>query len=527
MKRLSVFVAGILLTSSLLAACSGAKTEPSGDPSAPQGQQAEYLDTIRFSSSADAASLDPHDVADNTSDNVTMMIYDRLVKRDEKMNIVPDLAEKWSVSEDGLTWTFQLRSGVKFHDGTPFDSTAVKKSFERLADPQLNLKRRTLFAVVEKIDTPDPLTVKFTTKEPFAPFLATAAHPATAIVSPAAAEKYGKDLARNPVGTGAYKFVEWQRDEQITLVRNDEYWGPKAKTKNLLFKPIKDASARVMALQTGETDAISHVAPTDLNRLKSDKGFSALSITSNSQRFFRFNHAKPIWSDPRVRQAVSHAIDRKAILDNVMGGIGSLSVGPISPVVWGAPDLGAIPYDPEKAKRLLAEAGYPDGFSMTITTTARYDMGVEMAEAIQAQLAKVGIKSKLEVLEWGVFTANINGKKPDEMTWDFFIMGGAPPTADADWGLRPVYTTQPTNANNYGFYSNKQYDELIFQAMRETDETKRKELYRQASEIVYREDPTAVWLFDSPWTVVTTAKLKDVTMLGTGHVTFEKATAVK
>lgn len=527
MKKRNLLVIALLCAASIFAACGGGTSQPSGKDASSQNQQVEYLDTIRFSSSADAASLDPHDVADNTSDNVTMMIYDRLVKRDEKMNIVPDLATKWEVSGDGLTWTFHLRSGVTFHDGTPFDSTAVKKSFERLADPKLNLKRRTLFAVVEKIETPDPLTVTFTTKEPFAPFLATAAHPATAIVSPAAAEKYGKELARNPVGTGAYKFVNWQKDEQITLTRNDEYWGPKAKTKTLIFKPIKDASARVMALQTGETDAISHIPPTDLKRFETDKAFSTLSITSNGQRFFRFNHAKPIWDDPRVRQAVSYAIDRKAILENVLGGIGTVSVGPISPVVWGAPDLGAIPYDPEKAKRLLAEAGYPDGFSMKITTTPRYDLGVEMAEAIQAQLAKVGIKSELEVLEWGVFTSNINGKKPGELTWDFFIMGGAPPTADADWGLRPVYTTQPTNANNYGFYSNKEYDDLIFQAMRETDETKRKELYKRASEIIYLEDPTAVWLFDSPWTVVTSAKLKDVTMLGTGHITFEKAVAVK
>lgn len=528
MKRtLALLLTGIMALS--LAACSGSKApaKPADQPAPPKPQATEYADTIRFSSAEDATTLDPHDMTDNMSESITQMIYDRLVKFDEKLNIVPDLAEKWEVSADGRTWTFTLRTGVKFHDGTPFDAAAAKQSFDRVLDPNLNLKRRPLFDMVEKVEASGATTLKFTTKEPFGAFLATLAHSSSAVVSPAAAAKYGKDLAKTPVGTGVYKFVSWKKDEALTLERNEEYWGPKAKTKRIVYKPIPETAARVIALQTGETDIAAKIPFTDLKRFTNDNSFTVISTMSNGQRQFRFNMAKPIWKDPRVRQAVSHAIDRQAIVDSVMGGQAKVSVGPLAPSTWGAPNLGPIAYDPDKARKLLAEAGFPNGFEITITTTPRYEMGVELAEAIQAQLAKVGIKSKLEVLEWAVFRANYGGKKPAEVPWDFFIMGAGPSTGDADWGLRPIFLSAPTNENNYGFYSNKEFDEYILQAMKETNQEKRKELYRKAGETVYLKDPGAVWLFDNPYTMVASAKLKDLTLIPLSHIRFENAVLAK
>lgn len=530
--KLIKFLAGFMLVF-MLAAC-GTKVEdpaptPTGGSSnpSPQTPATQYEDTFRFSGTADAVTLDPHEITDNTSDNVAMMIYDRLVKFDEQLDIVPDLAEKWSVSEDGRTWTFNLRTGVKFHDGTPFDANAVKKTFDRVMDPELNLKRRSLFSMIEKVEVIDPQTVAFTTDEPFGAFLATMAHTSSAIISPAAIEKYGMDLGQNPVGTGAYTLEHWRKDEELVLTRNEEYWGQKGATKTLIYKPIPDTQSRIIALQTGETDLISHVPATDLKRFQDDKAFKVLTVTSNGQRQFRFNHAKEIWNDPRVRQAVSYAIDRKSILENVMGNNGTLSVGPLSPVTWGAPNFGPIPYDPDKARQLLADAGYPNGFSINLITTARYDMGVEVAEAIQAQLGKVGIQAKLEVVEWGVFVGNLGGKKPEELAWDFFIMGAGPSTGDADWGLRPIFTTQPTNENNYGFYSNQEFDDLIFAAMAETDQDKRLDLYKRAGEIVYMTDPGAVWLYDTPLVLVSSAKVDGVSMIPVGHTFLHKATRTK
>lgn len=531
MRKVSALLM-IALLATILAACGKPASSPSsGEPgtSAPKAPAVQYEDTLRFSSTADAVTLDPHEITDNGSDNVAMMIYDRLVKFDEKLQIVPDLAERWDVSADGRTWTFHLRQQeIKFHDGATFDASAVKKNFDRVMDPALNLKRRSLFAMIQKVEVVNAKTVAFTTNEPFGAFLATMAHTSSAILSPTAIDKYGKDLGRNPAGTGPYKLASWKKDEELVLTRNEEYWGPvKGATKTIIYKPIAEAQSRVIALQTGDTDLISHVPSTDLKRFAADPNFTVLKTTSNGQRKFRFNHAKEIWKDPRVRQAVSYAIDRQSILDNVMGGNGTLSVGPLSPVTWGAPNFGPIPYDPVKAKQLLTEAGYPDGFSITIITTARYDMGVEVAEAIQAMLLKIGIKSKLEVLEWGVFVAGLGGKKPNELPWDLFIMGAGPSTGDADWGLRPIFTTQPTNENNYGFYSNKEFDDLIFAAMRETDQEKRKELYRKAGEIVYLKDPGAVWLYDTPLTLVASKKVENVSMIPVGHTFLQKATRTK
>lgn len=527
MRRLAAVLMTLVLLA--MAGCAGKQESgaptPSGSPEKPA--ESKLADTIRFSSSADATTLDPHDITDNQSESISQMLYDRLVKFDEKLNIVPDLAEKWEVSPDGKTWTFTVRTGVKFHDGTDFDAVAAKKSFDRVLDPNLNLKRRSLFSMIKEIQAPDARTITFTTNEPFGAFLATLAHSSAAVVSPTAADKLGKDFGKNPVGTGAYKFVDWKKDEALTIERFDGYWGTKALTKRIVYKPIKETASRVVALQTGETDIISHVPATDLKRFTSDSAYSVLTVMSNGQRQFRFNFAKPVWKDPKVRQAVSYAIDRKAIVQGVMGGQGQPSVGPLSPVTWGAPNFGEIAYDPDKAKKLLAEAGYPNGFSIKITTTPRYEMGVELAEALGAQLAKVGIQSKLEVLEWGVFVQGLSGKKPSELDWDLFIMGAGPSTGDADWGLRPIFTTHPTNENNYGFYSNKEFDDLIFAAMRETDQAKRKELYRRAGEIVYLTDPGAVWLFDNPYTLVASSKVKDVMLIPLSHVLFNKATMTK
>lgn len=480
--------------------------------------------SLTFASSSDVITLDPQDMTDNTSEQVTRMIYNNLVKFDDKLNPVPDLAERWEAN--GTTWTFYLRKNVKFHDGTPFNAEAVKKNFERVLNPENNLKRRPLFNMIKSIDVVSEYVVNIVTNEPFGALPATLAHGSGAILSPTAAAKFGKAFGKSAeaaVGTGPFRPVEWKKDEILVLQRYDDYWGPKPLLEKVVYRPIPEAAARVLALETGEVDVISHIPANDLPRLESNDKVTVHKVVSNGQRQFRFHCKKKPFDNPKVRQAVSYAIDRKAIVDSLLKGTAVPSTGALAPVTWGYVDLGTIPHDPEKAKRLLAEAGYPKGFKTRIATTERYVQGVEVAQAIAAQLKEVGIDASIDVMEWSAIVQLWSGLKPEDNPLEIFIMGAGPSTGDADWGLRPIFRSAPTNENNYGYYSNAEFDELIDRAMKTTDPETRKQLYRRAQEIVYLEDPGAVWVYDTLWIVASQKNVKDISMSPLALVTFEKA----
>lgn len=483
-------------------------------------------DRIVFAPNTDAQTLDPQHMNDNTSEQVIRMIYNSLLKFNEKTEIVGDLAETWEVSEDGKEWTFHLKSGIKFHDGTDLNAEAVKKSFDRLINKDNALAQFQSFEMITEVKAVDELTVKLITKEPFGAFEAIMASTSAGIISPKTIDAYGKELGKTAeasIGTGPYRVVEWKKDQQMVLERFDDYFGEKGATKTIVYKPIPEAASRVMALETGEVDVIQQIPAKELKRLESNQELEIVKIPSNNQRQFRFNVSKKPFDDPRVRQAVSYAIDRQAILDNVVTGLGELSTSALAKVTWGYHDFGVIPYDPEKAKKLLAEAGYPNGFQTKISTTERYIQGVELAEAIAAQLKKVGIEASIDVKEWSEIVQEWSGLAPEEFQQEIFIMGAAPSTLEADKGMRTIYATAKTNEQNYGFYSNKEFDGIIHQAMKEIDPDKRKALYKRAQEIVYLEDPVAFWLYDGYVIIAKKKLVKGVTVSPLSLVTFEKA----
>jgi len=482
--------------------------------------------SVIFASSADATTLDPHNTTDSQSDQVIWMLYNALIRYDENMHFVPDLAESWSVAEDDVTWTFKLRRGVRFHDGTPFDAHAVKGNFERVLDPEGGHNRRSLFLPIERVEVVDDFTVNIVTEYPFGAFEPMMAHVSAAIVSPETARKYGKDFgysAEAVAGTGPYRVVRWRKDLELVLERNDDYWGKLGKLDRIIYRPIPEAASRVIALEAGDVDVITHIPPADLPRLEKDPDVTVTKTLSIGAQQFRFHCKREPFTDPRVRRAVAYAIDRKSIIDNLMPGMVAPSTGPLTPRIRGRADLGEFPYDPEKARELLTEAGYRDGFETKITTTPRYIMGVEIAQAVAAQLAEVGIRVEIEVLEWGSIRRYWGGLLPEDCPLEIFIMGAGASSADADWGLRPIFSTQERNENNYGFYSNAEFDELILKAMREIDTEKRNALYRRAQEIVYLEDPGAVWMYDNYHVVGSRATVHDLTTSPLGLVTFERA----
>lgn len=539
MKKLLTLILCLAMVLTVFAGCSSTPAteegaSASGDAAQGEAADSEYKDTLVFAMNTDVQSLDPQIQNDTTSEQVVKMLYNTLLKFEDDGTVVGDLAESWSVSEDKLTWTFNLKQGVKFHNGKELTSADVKATFDRALNAEAGGLRTTeIIKMFTSVEAPDPYTVTITTDGPYGPMESLMCNMSLGIMDADYIEQYGLDLgtsAEGENGTGPFKVVSWERDQEIVVERFDDYFGTPAKLQTVVYTIIPEAASRVIALETGEVDVIDKPTDEDLARLEADtENFTVLRKPTISQRLFRFGCNDPIISNTKVRQAIVYAIDRQAIIDALFTGSAYPSTAPLAPVTFGYSDLGEIEQDLELAKSLLAEAGYPDGFDTKIITTERYQNGIELAEIISQQLAEIGINAKIEVWEWSALSASWNGITADEFDQPIFIMGAGPSMRDADGGLRGLYTTSETGLNdrNYGFYSNAEVDALIEQGMQETDQQKRVEIYKEAMEILYREDPVAFWLFDMYGLAITSSKVEGVTLSPISTITFENATVKK
>lgn len=539
MKKLLTLILCLAMVLTVFVGCSSTPAteegaSASGDAAQGEAADSEYKDTLVFAMNTDVQSMDPQIQNDTTSEQVVKMLYNTLLKFEDDGTVVGDLAESWSVSEDKLTWTFNLKQGVKFHNGKELTSADVKATFDRALNAEAGGLRTTeIIKMFTAVEAPDPYTVTITTDGPYGPMESLMCNMSLGIMDADYIEKYGLDLGTSVEGengTGPFKVVSWERDQEIVVERFDDYFGTPAKLQTVVYTIIPEAASRVIALETGEVDVIDKPTDEDLARLEADtENFTVLRKPTISQRLFRFGCNDPIISNTKVRQAIVYAIDRQAIIDALFTGSGYPSTAPLAPVTFGYSDLGEIEQDLELAKSLLAEAGYPDGFDTKIVTTERYQNGIELAEIISQQLAEIGINAEIEVWEWSALSASWNGITADEFDQPIFIMGAGPSMRDADGGLRGLYTTSETGLNdrNYGFYSNAEVDALIEQGMQETDQQKRVEIYKEAMEILYREDPVAFWLFDMYGLAITSSKVEGVTLSPISTITFENATVKK
>ncbi len=539
MKKLLTLILCLAMVLTVFVGCSSTPATEEGASAsgeAAQGEAAdsEYKDTLVFAMNTDVQSMDPQIQNDTTSEQVVKMLYNTLLKFEDDGTVVGDLAESWSVSEDKLTWTFNLKQGVKFHNGKELTSADVKATFDRALNAEAGGLRTTeIIKMFTAVEAPDPYTVTITTDGPYGPMESLMCNMSLGIMDADYIEKYGLDLGTSVEGengTGPFKVVSWERDQEIVVERFDDYFGTPAKLQTVVYTIIPEAASRVIALETGEVDVIDKPTDEDLARLEADtENFTVLRKPTISQRLFRFGCNDPIISNTKVRQAIVYAIDRQAIIDALFTGSAYPSTAPLAPVTFGYSNLGEIEQDLELAKSLLAEAGYPDGFDTKIVTTERYQNGIELAEIISQQLAEIGINAEIEVWEWSALSASWNGITADEFDQPIFIMGAGPSMRDADGGLRGLYTTSETGLNdrNYGFYSNAEVDALIEQGMQETDQQKRVEIYKEAMEILYREDPVAFWLFDMYGLAITSSKVEGVTLSPISTITFENATVKK
>lgn len=514
----------LLVTAILILTACGSSNETEESEDSSNTGTSNIEEKLVFAANTDVQTLDPHAANDKTSSQVIDMIYNRLIKYDEDNNIVGELASDWEVSEDGITWTFELIEGIKFQDGAKFDANAVKKSFDRLLDMDNGLAHSSNYQFIENVEVIDDYKVAFETDEPSGLFEDLMADLSTFIISPKAIEEYGNDVGKSvesTVGTGRYKIVEWKKDESLVLERNDDFYGEKGVTKIIEYKTIPEDATRVMALEAGEVDVIDKVPAQDLARLEEIDGIEIVKVSSTGQRMFRFDVTEEPLSNAKVRQAILHAIDRKTIIEKVVPGMGEVPTSALTPVMSDYIDLGEIPYDPEKAKELLKDAGYSDGFDTKITTTDRYIQGVELAEVIGDQLKQVGIETEINVMEWGDITDEWGGLTAEEFDQGIFILGTGGENSDRH--LRPIYQTADNNARNHGYYSNEEFDELVTEALTELDTEKRRKLYQRAQEIIYLEDPAAIYLYDQYTMVAQRDNVHDVTVSPFLMATFEKA----
>ena len=476
MKKKFGLLMTIILSMLFLVACGGNGDKKEGaDAGASTGK-----DTLVIAQGADAKSLDPHASNDNPSSRIRVQIYDRLMDLDDNGVPQPMLAESWERPDD-KTIIFHLRKGVKFHNGDEMKASDVKFSLERaLASPEVSH----ILTGINGVEVLDDYTVKVTTEKPMAAILNNLAHTTIAILSEKATKEAGDKFGQNPVGSGPYKFVSWQSGDRVTLEAFPEYWQGEAPVKNVVFRNIVEETNRTIGLETGELDIIYDIQGMDKNKLKDDDRFVVIEGPQVSMTYLGFNMKKAPYDNPKVREAISYAIDQKPIIDTVFLGAGEAANSIIGPNVWGYYDVEKYTQDIEKAKALLAEAGYPDGFKAKIWVNDN-PVRRDTAVILQDQLKQIGIDLAIETVEWGAF---LDGTARGDH--EMFLLGWGTVTRDPDYGMYELISTATMGAaGNRSFYSNPTVDKLLEEGKTELDPEKRKAIYKEIQEIIRKDIP--------------------------------------
>ena len=454
-----------------------------------------------YAKGADPRGLDPAYVDDGESAKIMCNIYENLVKyKAGNTDIEPALATSWTQSADGLTWTFNLRKGVTFHDGTPFNAEAVKFSVDRqlppLATDDMPYASFTFDpTIVREVKAVDDYTVQFLLNTPYAPFLANLAMSLAApIVSPTAVKKYGAGFIEHPVGTGPFYFVNWTKGQTITLFKNENYWGTKARVDRVIYKTTPENAVRASELMTGAIDIMDGVDTNDVKILE-NKGMKLIKNPGMNINYMAFYCHKKPFNDVRVRRAISMAINRAEIVKYLYQGYAQLANGPLPSFIPGYdPKLKPIGYDPAGAKKLLAEAGVKDlSFTFIAYSNPRpYNpaTGVKLAEAVQADLLKIGVKTQIKVYPWAEYKPIAKAATESEA----MFYGWIGDNGDADNFLSLLDSAQIAGSLNSAKYSNPKVDDLLQQARQTVDAKTRVSLYQQAQRIIVQDAP---WVFFS------------------------------
>ncbi len=466
-----------LRAAALVAAVLIGTTIGQAGPAAPPG-------TLRIAYPQRVINLDPQGTA--AAERMTIILgrhlFDTLITWDAAAKkFQPALAERWR-SLDPTTWEFQLRHGVRFHDGSEFTSAAVATSIERTQTIRGPITP--LFALVASVDTPDPYRVVIKTRTPMGTLLSNLTLlylvPAGTPATPAFGE--------HPIGTGPFKFVEFVRDTRVVLEANPTYWRRGIpKLQRLIWVDIPELSGRMTALETGEIDMTVQLTPEEIKRLKGSQTIRIDIGPTFYTRFLWINPTHKPWDDVKVRQALQHALNISAITSSLVAGIAKPALGPIASNVLCATDFQPYGYNTTLSRRLLAEAGYPQGFDTDLKWSEALPREREVADAITGQLALVGIRVKNTLQPRAIWLDDLL-----KLNWDLNLLGTGAVTGDADYTLGRLYHSRAKRTG----YANPEVDSLLDQAVASVDTKKRCELYRRVNEILWTEGPV-VFLFES------------------------------
>ncbi|KHT10138.1 glutathione ABC transporter substrate-binding protein [Pectobacterium brasiliense] len=440
-------------------------------------------------------SLDPYDANDSLSQTVAKSFYQGLFGFDKEMKLVNVLADSYDVSPDGLTYTVKLHPGVKFHDGTAFNAAAVKVNLDRASNPDSRLKRYNLFKMIEKTEAVDDLTVKITLKTPFSAFVNNLAHPAAVMISPAALKQYGKDIGFHPVGTGPYRFVTWNQTDFVKVEKFNGYWkAGLPKLDSITWRPVVDNNTRAALLQTGEAQFAYPIPFEQAKVLEKNDKLALVASPSILHRYISMNVTQKPFDNPKVREALNYAINKEALIKVAFSGYATPAEGPLPSSIDYSVKYHPWPYDPAKARELLKEAGYPDGFTTTLWSSHNHSTAQKVLQFTQQQLAQVGVKVQVTAMDAGQRAAEVEGKGVKETGVRLFYTGWSASTGEADWALSPLFATAswPPAQFNTAFYSNPQVDADLANALKTTDRTEKQKLYKDAQDKIWADAP---WIF--------------------------------
>lgn len=470
--------------------------------------------TLRIGIGTDADNFNPHEQTTMLVANICDLMYETLFYQNEKGEVVPMLATEKSISKDGLLWTFKLRKGVKFHDGTPFTAEAVKAGLDRALDPKMRVPLRFTIGMIDKVEVVDDYTVKVHLKFPYAPLDRVFSFTITAPFSPRAVKELGDKLGAQPVGTGPFKLSEWVKGDRIVLVRNDDYYGKKPTLERIIFKVIPEHGTRTAMVRAGDVDMILLPQPPDVAALERDPNLKVIKAQSTRYVYMGINTHKEIFRDKRVRQAFNYAVDKDMIVQKILFGLADVADAPMPATLFGYHRIGKYEYNPTKAKELLSAAKFPmDTKISMITPTGRYMFDKQVSEAIQAYLGDIGIQAELRTYDWPTFMAMVM-KPVEQNEFQLWLGGWAPVFLDADFMLYGMFHSSqwPPKGTAVAFYKNAEVDKLIEEARISQDPKIREDSYQKASALIWDDAPW-IFLYQQRFTIVHRKNVKGITVL--------------
>nr|WP_245350163.1 ABC transporter substrate-binding protein [Cytobacillus eiseniae] len=441
--------------------------------------------------------MDPRLSKDTTATRVTELVYDGLVYLTANLEAEPALATEWDNS-DPTGWIFTLREDVTFHDGEPFTAEDVKYTYDSLIDPDFQAPYASLFEPIESVEVVSEYQVKFNLKDPSAPLLN---YMDIGIVPKHIGEKNDTTLSNAPIGTGAYKMVGWDKNSKISFEANEDYWNGAPTTKKLTYFIIPDNSTRVASLESGDIDLVhSPLSPQDIKRLKDNDQFVVEELEGLGFTYLNFNQKHPILADLKVRQAISHLVNKEVISADIYQGMDTPGTSPIIPASWAFDDsIAGFPYDTDRAAELFKEAGWEDTdgdsildkdgekLSIILSTHSEDPNRMQAVEYLQNEFTKYGVETEVQTSEWPTFSTALQ-----EGNFDISLVGWLN-LIDPD---RSFYNPFHTNGgSNYGKYSNPAVDKLVEDGRTALDLEERKSIYQEAAKIVTEEVAYNVLLY--------------------------------